>query len=173
MKRRITMARSNMDKLRNVWRDKNITTATKVRLVKTLIFPVFMYGAETWSIRERERQRIDAFEMWCWRRMLCIPWTARRTNVSILQELNVQRRLSATVRANILKFFGHITRSGEDSIERLVVQGHVEGRRPRGRSPTRWTDQIKSITGKSFQECTRAAMDRREWQRTVSMAGNN
>lgn len=163
IKRRCAITRSAVEKLNKIWKDRRITKNTKVRLMKCLVFPIFLYGAETWSLRIQDRRKIDALEMWCWRRMLNIPWTAFRTNNSILKELKVKERLSSTVQLRILKFFGHITRN-ERSIERLVVQGRVEGRRPRGRSPTRWTDSIKKITQNSMAECSRNAMNRQKWK---------
>jgi hypothetical protein len=96
IRRRIAMAKSAMTKLSKIWKDRSITIATKARLVRALVFPIFLYGAETWTIKARDQQRVDAFEMWCWRRMLRIPWTARQTNVSILRRIGVEKRLSAT-----------------------------------------------------------------------------
>ncbi|KAJ8709300.1 hypothetical protein PYW07_001902 [Mythimna separata] len=137
--------------------------------MKCLVFPIFLYGAETWTLRMRDRRKIDALEMWCWRRLLRIPWTAHRTNISILKELNVKERLSSAVQIRILKFFGHITRN-EDSMERLVVQGKVEGKRSRGRSPTRWIDLIKSVTHCSIYQNSHAAKHRAAWRRIAREA---
>ncbi|XP_071582447.1 uncharacterized protein [Temnothorax nylanderi] len=105
--------------------------------------------------------------MWCWRRMLGIPWTARRTNVSILKELNITDRLSTICRRRVLQYFGHITRRNQDNLEKLIVQGKVEGKRPRGRSPSRWLDQIKDITGQPLQKNLREAEDRHCWRTVV------
>ncbi|RVE43733.1 hypothetical protein evm_011582 [Chilo suppressalis] len=121
------ITRSAMDKMRKIWRNRNITKATKTKLVRTLIFPIFLYAAETWTLRDVERQKVDALEMWCWRRMLGVSWTEFRTNVSILQELGIRQRLFSTVQSRILTFFGHVSRRNNLSIERLVVQGKVEG----------------------------------------------
>lgn len=167
VKRRMAITRTSMDKMRKIWRNRNITKATKIRLVRTLIFPIFLYAAETWTLREIEKKKIDALEMWCWRRMLGVSWTEFRTNVSILQELGIKQRLSAIVQSRILAFFGHVLRRGSQSIERLVVQGKVEGTRPRGRSPMRWTDQIKSAVGGPLHECTRMTANRRRWRDIV------
>ena len=155
--------RSAVEKLTKIWQDRRITKNTKVRLMYCLVFPIFLYGAETWTIRQQDRRKIDALEMWCWRRLLRISWTAHRTNISILNELHIKRRLSSTVQLRILTMFGHITRN-EDSMERLVIQGHVEGRRSRGRSPTRWTDLIKCTTNISLNECCRSANNRSRWR---------
>ncbi|CAH2266856.1 jg8917 [Pararge aegeria aegeria] len=132
--------------------------------MRCLVFPIFLYGAETWTLRLQDRRKIDALEMWCWRRLLKIPWTAFRTNNSILKELNIKERLSSTVQLRIFKFFGHISRN-EGSIERLVVQGQVEGKRARGRSPTRWIDTVKSLTQTTVVECFRHATNRQKWRR--------
>ncbi|XP_072935002.1 uncharacterized protein [Epargyreus clarus] len=129
-----------MDKLKKIWRNRNITKATKIWLVRTFVFPIFLYAAKTWTLRQVERRKIDALEMWCWRRMLGVSWKEFRINNSILQELGITQRLSNLVHRRILKFFGHVSRRNSDAIERLVVQGNVEGTRARGRSPTRWTD---------------------------------
>ncbi|CAH2234937.1 jg10419 [Pararge aegeria aegeria] len=107
-----------------------ITKATKIRLDKALIFPIFFYASETWTLRETEKKRIDALEMWCWRRMLGVNWNMFRTNKSILYELSIKQRLSSAVQARILSFFGHVFRRYDVPIERLVVQGKVEGARP-------------------------------------------
>lgn len=153
------MAKGAMGKLTKVWKDRNITKNTKARLVRTLIFSIFLYGVETWTIKESERKKIDAFEMWCWRRMLRIPWTAKRANVSILNELSIKDRLSTTCYRRILQFFGHIARRDPDCLEKLVVVGSVEERRSRGRSPTRWSNIIKSVTGSSVTDALRSAQN--------------
>ncbi|CAH2264878.1 jg5707 [Pararge aegeria aegeria] len=130
-KRRMAMSRSAMDKLQRIWKNRNITKATKIRLVKALIFPIFFYASETWTLRETEKKIIDALEMWCWRRMLGVTWNMFRTNESILDELSIKQRLSSAVQVRILSFFGHVSRRNDVSIERLVVQGKVEGQSTR------------------------------------------
>lgn len=170
IKRRMAISRSAMDKLKKIWGNRNITRATKTRLVKALVFPIFLYAAETWTLRESEKKKIDALEMWCWRRMLGVSWTEFRTNQSILQELGIKQRLSSVVQSRILTFFGHVSRRGELSIERLVVQGKVEGTRSRGRSPMRWTDQVRAAVDDLLHNCTRKASIREEWRRIVKRA---
>lgn len=169
IRRRCAVTRSSVEKLSKIWKDRRITRNTKIRLMRCLVFPIFLYGAETWTLRTGDRHKIDALEMWCWRRMLRIPWTAHRTNISILKELNIKERLSSIVQIRILKFFGHITRN-EDSMERLVVQGKVEGKRARGRSPTRWTDLIRSLTHCTMNENARSAKHRETWRRIARTA---
>ncbi|CAH2261295.1 jg21964 [Pararge aegeria aegeria] len=123
-----------------------------------------MYGVETWTIKARERQRIDAFEMWCWRRMLRIPWTAKRTNVSILAQLGVRVRLSSICYQRLLSYFGHIMRRGNDSLEKIIVTGNTEGKRPRGRSPTRWADRLKKSDSDRFYQIAKMASNRSRWR---------
>ena len=128
IKRRIAIAKDAMTRLTNIWKNRGISNTTKIRLVRALILPIFLYGVETWTIRARERQRIDAFEMWCWRRMLRIPWTAKRTNVSILAQLHIKQRLSTICHQRILSYFGHIVRRGDENLEKLIIVGNVEGK---------------------------------------------
>lgn len=133
IRRRIQMSKSAMTKLNKIWKGRNICRKTKVRLV----FSIFLYGAESWTLRKTERAKIDAFEMWCWRRMLRIPWTARRTNVSILKDIGITTKLPTVCLQRILTYFGHIARRDPNNFEKLVVVGRVNEKRPRGRSPTR------------------------------------
>ncbi|CAH2244237.1 jg20181 [Pararge aegeria aegeria] len=150
-----------------------ITKATKILLVQTLVFPIFLYAAETWTLREVEKTKIDALETWCWRRTLGVSWNEFRTNISIIRELDIKQRLSTLVHSRILKFFRHVSRRHSNSIERLV-QGKLEGTRARGRSPMRWTDQIKSSVGGPLHECT--TICKQKWRmivRRVTTATNN
>ena len=167
IRRRIQMAKGAMTSLERVWKSRNIGKAIKIRLVKTLIFSIFMYGAETWMTRARDRARIDAFEMWCWRRLLRIPWTEHRTNISILAELDIEVRLSAVCMRRVLQYFGHVARRGADNLEKLFITGKVQGTRSRGRAPMRWSDQVKTATGLTLQEALRRAEDRVLWRETV------
>ena len=156
--RRAKMARNAMMKRNTMWRDCAITKHTKIRLVRTLVFLIFLYGAETWTVRQKERKKINSFEMWCWRRMLRISWTAKRANQSVLDEIGVECRLSSEVYARILKCFGHVTRA--NTLESIMVQGKVDGKRSRGGSPTRWSNLIPTFMNRTFMECTKLARDR-------------
>lgn len=169
IRRRIGMAKSAMTELNKVWRDRNITNRTKVHLVRTLVFPIALYGVETWTIKAADRKRIDAFEMWCWRRMLRIPWTAHRTNVSILKQLKLEKtqRLSATCLRRIMQYFGHVARRDGNNLERLIVTGKVEGKRPRGRSPNRWSDQISKQLEMPISAALHQATERNRWRQLV------
>lgn len=173
VRRRIIMAKSAMTRLTKVWRDRSISKSVKVRLVRALVFSVFLYGAETWTLRSSERQKIDAFELWCWRRMLRIPWTAHRTNVSVLSELKIRTRLSSICLQRVLQFFGHIARRDGDNLEKLIVSGNVPGKRARGRSPTRWTDQVQQSTTRPFFQALRDAEDRARWKQLTERIGGN
>ncbi|VEN42201.1 unnamed protein product [Callosobruchus maculatus] len=141
IRRRIRQAQVAMTELTKIWRDHDITKATKMSLIQSLVFFIFLYASETWTVKEADRTRIDAFEMWTWRRMLRIPYTAHRTNVSIPDELGNPKRLFPIVSMRMLTFFGHIHRS--ENMEKLVVQGHTSSGRRRGRSSTRWVDTTK------------------------------
>ncbi|VEN45210.1 unnamed protein product [Callosobruchus maculatus] len=152
IRRRIQQARVAMTKLTKIWRDHNITKATKMSLVQSLVFSIFLYASETWSVKKADRARIDAFETWTWRRMLRIPYTAHRTNVSILDELGNPKRLSSIVSMRMLTFFGHIHRS--DNMGKLVVQGHASSGGRRGHSPTCWVDTTKQLLDISIKSVT-------------------
>jgi hypothetical protein len=171
IRRRIEIARTAMIDLTKIWKNKNITKKTKIALVNSLVFPVFSYASETWVIRASDRKRIDAFEMWVWRRLLRIPWTARRTNASVLNEIKPTQRLSSMTYSRILKLFGHISR--HDTMERLVVQGKPEGKRERGRSPTRWTELISKLTESTLEKASRQANDRDNWRDIVKRVTRN
>ncbi|KAA5661874.1 hypothetical protein F3G64_34070 [Pseudomonas aeruginosa] len=161
------MAKSAMTQLGKIRRDRNISVKVKTKLVRTLVFSIFSYGAETWSLKSADRRRIDAFEMWCWRKMLRIPWTAFRTNVSILQELKISSRLSSECLRRILEYFGHIARKDGSNLERLIVTGKVDGKRPRGRSPIRWSDQIRTALDSTFHNALHIARDKNKWRKIV------
>ena len=124
---------------RQVGRD--ITLPTKVRLVKPMVFPMFMYGCESWTIKKAERRRIDAFELWCWRRLLRVPWTARRSNQTIIREISPGCSLEGLMLKLKLQYFGHLMRKA-DSLEKTLMLGKIEGRKRRGRQRMRWLDGI-------------------------------
>lgn len=160
-----------MAQLTKIWRYRSITKNTKIKLVKCLVFSIFLYASESWVVKKADRRRIDAFEMWIWRRMLRIPWTARRTNASILQEISPPQRLSSIVYQRILTFFGHIQR--KQDMERLVVQGKADGKRRRGRSTTIWVDITKQILGLQLGEAIHLSTSREDWRRWVKDAVEN
>ena len=130
-KRRLLLARKVITNLDSILKSRDITLPTKVCLVKAIVFPVVMYGCESWTIKKAECQSIDAFELWCWRRLLRVPWTARRSNQSILKEISPVYSLEGLILKLKLQYFGHLMRK-TDSLEKTLMMGNIEGRRRRG-----------------------------------------
>ena len=130
-----------MTNLDSILKSRDITLSTKVQLVKAIVFPTVMYGCESWAIKRAERQRIDAFKLWCWRRLLRVPWTARRSNQSILKEISPEYSLEGLMLKLKLQSFGHLMQRA-DSLEKTLILGKIEGGRRRGRQRVRWLDGI-------------------------------
>ena len=133
IKRRLLLGRKVMTNLDSIFKSRDVTLPSKVRLVKAMVFPVVMYGCESWNVKKAEHRRIDAFELWCWRRLLRVPWTARRSNQSILKEISPRCSLEGLMLKLKLQYFGH-------SLEKTLMLGGIGGKRRRGRQRMRWLD---------------------------------
>ena len=155
-----------MTNLESIFKSRDITLPKKVRLVKATVFPVVIYGCESWTVKKAERRRVDALELWCWRRLLRVPWTSRRSNQSILKEISPGISLKGMMLKLKLQYFGHLMQR-VDSLEKTVMLGGIGGKRRRGQQRMRWLDGMTDSMDVSLSDLRKMVVDREAWRAAI------
>ena len=166
IKRRLLLGRKVITNLDSILKSRDITLPTKVHLIKAMVLPVVMYGCESWTVKKAENRRIYAFELWCWRRLLRVPWTARRSNQSILEAISPECSLEGMMLKLKLQYFGHLMQR-VDSLEKTLMLGGIGGRRKRTQQRMRWLDGITDSVDMTLSELREMVMDREAWRAEI------
>ena len=172
IRRRLLLGKKVMTNLDSVLKSRDITLATEVHIIKAMVFPVVVYGCASWTVKKAEHQRIDAFELWCWRRLMKVLWTARRLNQSTLREINLEYLLERLMLKLKLRCFGHLVQTA-DSLEKSLVLGKIEGRRRRGCQRMRWLDGITDAMNMNLGKLWEMVRDRETWRAAIHGVAKN